>query len=70
MIDLSTLVRQQFLWWQNLRTPEPLTLEPPERNSYPGLAWDSPLRRRQMEEIKMRREDLSDNNFLTPARKQ
>lgn len=52
-------IRQQWKWWHlNDKAPAP-RIEPPERNAYPGLAWDSPLRRREMETARMNREDWS-----------
>lgn len=52
---LARLVRQQVRWWR-LQRLEAVPPEPPPRNAYPGLAWDSPLRRSEMEAVRMRRE--------------
>lgn len=53
---LARFIRQQIRWWRLNAKREALQIDPPERNAYPGLAWDSPLRRSEMEAVRMRRE--------------
>lgn len=54
---IRKFLRQQWRWWTLGQKREAVQLDPPERNAYPGLAWDSPLRRAQMEAVKMNRDE-------------
>lgn len=55
--SLMHLIRQQVRYWRLNAKREAVQMEPPERNAYPGLAWDSPLRRAQMEAVRASREE-------------
>lgn len=54
---LIHLARAQWRWW-HLPEQEPVRLDPPPRNSYPPLCWDSPRRQARMFAIREERGDV------------